>query len=109
MVKEEWKLYLNGGVSICDTWATRDVELMQYTGLLDKNGKEIYERDILGGTWGDGYIDYCEKCKSFEYFMKVFGCANCSGDISWQEVVEDNGKLEVIGNVFENPELLEVK
>ena len=88
------------------TFADDDYEFMQYTGLHDKNGKEIYEDDILGGTWGDGYIDYCEKCKSFEYFFVWNECTACSGDIMWVEVVEDDGKLEVIGNIYENRDLL---
>jgi len=45
----------------------------------------------------------------FEFIMNLFGCAQCSGDIAWYEVVEDDGKLEVIGNIYENPELLETK
>ena len=76
---------------------------MQYTGLKDKRGREIYEGDILGGMWGDGYIGYCDKCKSFEYFMVGGGCSACEGDSFWHELVEDNGRLEVWGNIYETP------
>jgi uncharacterized phage protein (TIGR01671 family) len=82
--------------------------VMQFTGLLDKQGKEIYEGDILGGIWASGWIAWCEKCKSFEYFIDGFGCASCERDIYWQEVIEDEKRLEVIGNIYENTELLEV-
>ena len=79
---------------------------LQFIDKLDKNGKEIFEGDILGGMWGEGHISYCDNCKSFEYFMREFGCSSCSGDTFWSEVVESNF-LEVIGNIWENPELLE--
>lgn len=77
----------------------------QYTGLKDKNGKEIYEGDILGGIWESGFISWCEKCKQFQYHSAGIGCMACSGDVHWCEIVEDDGKLEVIGNIHENPEL----
>ncbi len=82
-------------------------QLMQYTGLHNKNGGEVYEGDILSGEWGDGWIAYCDKCKCFQYIMKDFGCSRCLGDCMWSEAVEDDGKLEVIGSVYSNPELLE--
>ena len=87
-------------------WQGRDNELeyMQYTGLKDKNRVEIYEGDKLGGTWAEGYIQWCDKCKSFEFFMDEFGCSWCSRDISWEEVVDNKNFLEVIGNIYENPE-----
>lgn len=79
------------------------------TGLKDKNGKEIYEGDILGGIWESGSISRCEKCKQFQYHSTGIGCMACSGDVHWCEIVEDDGKLDVIGNIHENPELLEEK
>jgi len=84
-----------------------DCEFEQYTGLKDKNGKEIYEGDILGDMWGGGYIAWCDKCKQFQYHISTHECMACLGDVQWYELVNDNGKLEVIGNIHENHELLE--
>ena len=76
-------------------------ELMQYTGLKDKNGKEIYEGDIVQGRIKDEGIDvkgivvYCE-CGY--YFIKD------KDDEVEICIISD---LEVIGNIYENPELLE--
>ena len=80
---------------------------LQFTGLHDKNGKELYEGDILGDNWRGGYVDYCDKCKSFQYFMQGVGCFWCSGDVRWDEIVEDDGKLVIIGNIYQNSHLLD--
>lgn len=80
--------------------------LEQYTGLKDKNGKEVYAGDILGGIWESGFISWCEKCKQLQYHSADIDCMACSGDVYWYELAEDDGKLEVIGNVHENADLL---
>ena len=65
--------------------------LMQYTGLKDKNGKEIYEGDILDATWG-----YRGEVEMDTFLMATLECT-----------ISDD--VEVIGNIYENPELLEEK
>lgn len=88
-----------------DDWFNFDAdEIEQCTGLKDKNGKFVFEGDALGGYYG-GYVKWCDHCKSFNLF---FGdeCAACNGDVLWAEVVEDDGKLEVVGNLHQNPELI---
>lgn len=78
------------------------------TNLKDKNGKLIYEGDILGGIY-HGYIAYCPACKCFQFHIKDYGCLACEGDLHWYELVESESgnELEVIGNIYENPKLLD--
>ena len=64
----------------------------QYTGLLDKNGKEIYEGDILR-IFGKGYNEQVK----FNYGFYSVGF-NILNDVTT--------RAEVIGNIHENPELL---
>jgi uncharacterized phage protein (TIGR01671 family) len=66
----------------------------QYTGLKDKNGKEIYEGDILKYEW-DGE----EKVDAIEFSPPIF---TYRGSMRWSL-----HRDEVIGNIYENPELLE--
>ena len=85
--------------------------LMQCTGLKDKNGKLIYEGDIIKQDGDNFEIKYCEKCKSYQCFGKVSWvkekyCYACEGDYIWSEFIEVLDKAEVIGNIYENKELL---
>lgn len=95
----------------------KDVELMQFTGLKDKNNKEIYERDILkvqfhyfGDTkvneYKDGVVKFNEA--SFDIYRGDIDVAYWEYWDSLSEVALNN-LVEIIGNVYKNPELLKEK
>jgi uncharacterized phage protein (TIGR01671 family) len=81
--------------------------LMQFTGLKDKNGKEIYEGDIIRNSmqsarcgyvieWWDGrfraiFYNHGERIESINYSTPYF---------------DRTDDVEVIGNIYENPELI---
>jgi uncharacterized phage protein (TIGR01671 family) len=93
-----------------DDWKLKeDVELMQFTGLKDKNGKEIYEGDIIkwrkhprkaevgGVVWNEDSASFC--IKDQDDLEKARGF--------WRPIsFHAMNSLEVLGNVHENPELL---
>jgi uncharacterized phage protein (TIGR01671 family) len=119
--------------------------LMQYTGLLDKNGKEIYEGDIVLGRYyilgadkdnvnvvppNNYYEVYDSKKHSKEYFNikntpKCFWKGQKSEVVSFGEIITDaemgdskflawkygdnsilESEIEIIGNIYDNPELI---
>src|ERR1035438_214378 len=84
----------------------QDYTFMLWSGLITKDADKIYEGDILGGFWENGFIGWCDKCKSLQYHALGF-CFACEGDVHWYELVEEDGKLEVLGNIYENRDLLE--
>ena len=72
-----------------------DVEIMQYTGLKDKNGKEIYEGDVLSGKTLVGFED--------GMFVPHY---NMGREERLEDIEGWNKTREIIGNIYENPELL---
>ena len=72
-----------------------ELEIMQFTGLQDKRGKDVYEGDIIREGGRIVCIRYSEKYARFEYTIPT-GIAGLYGFYG-----------EVIGNIKDNPELLE--
>jgi len=77
-------------------------EVMQFTGLKDSHGKEIYEGDIVSDHIGVGVIEYVEKYAAFRINYQNMEC-------KWFYDYTLDGEresIEVIGNIYENPELI---
>lgn len=102
-----------------------DLILMQYTGLKDKNGKEIYEGDVLSYkhiTYSDCSKTKIEEIEEESFIeiityspmtsivkphsknVKCFGYDNVNKECLILDLTSD--EVEVIGNIYENPELL---
>ena len=117
---ESIRFYINeidlcwGGICESDCFDFKDVILMQSTGLKDKNGKEIFEGDIVKTTRFFGRAD--EVGGFYEYDKEIIGVVKQlegawvidTGSEAvnlWTEIEEN----EVIGNVYEQPEYLKKK
>ncbi len=89
-----------------------EVVIMQYTGLKDKNGKEIYEGDII--TYHNfikftGIVWWCDKDATYLVDLsqtknKFINTSN--HQITLSSVLGGDNNTEIIGNIYENPELL---
>lgn len=77
----------------------------QFTGLYDKDGKEIYEGDIL--KWDKGRL-YVVKFLDGMFYASVEECnEGILGGFPLHRLTEyEDGKCEIIGNISDNPELL---
>lgn len=81
-----------------------DVNLMRSTGLHDKNGKEVFVGDIIKCTRGCPHEVYLEKEYGGTYVggMPAIYLKGIREGYAW------TGAEEILGNIYENPELLEV-
>ncbi|AXO94305.1 hypothetical protein MCCC1A01412_27005 [Bacillus anthracis] len=81
-------------------------DLMQYTGLKDKNGKKIFGGDILKDLDElPFYVEYSEKLGAFCFVDKFDSYGETkytTKDLHWED-------LELVGNIYENPELLDIE
>ncbi|EOI54814.1 YopX family protein [Enterococcus gilvus] len=88
---------LKGKKCFTEIFDFEDIELMQSTGLKDKNGVEIFEGDV-------GWDDHLEVNGKVIYDEGKF-------IYEWENICDDlcevNADIDVIGNIYENPELLE--
>lgn len=103
-------------INVNAAWRTfEEIELMQSTGLRDKNGVEIFEGDVVRYTWDMlSDVNATEKGKKVR-ISKVFwsdwraswavGKKSCNNDLF--RYARNGNTVEVIGNVWENPNLLE--
>ena len=90
-----------------DYYSLDDIELMQYTGIKDKNGKEIYEGDIL--RYSFPYDRRLRHISPVSYLdtQASFGIVDFYGNNIPLYDIPTNNYFEVIGNIYENEELLQ--
>ena len=104
------------------TWFTfENVELVQYTGLKDKNGKEIFEGDIIyweidNGVGIESYtaiVKWSESLveegwnQTYKWLVGYTGNYYCGSYDELSTPAAYNDALQITGNIYENPELLE--
>lgn len=101
LVQEKWKQ----GKAIMikketTAWSVLEDTVGQYTGLHDKNGKEIYEGDIVKIKYRD------EDIGKVIYEHNGFSIDVTNMNKNYGRVSFVNNFMEVIGNIYDNPELL---
>jgi uncharacterized phage protein (TIGR01671 family) len=102
--KEDW-IGVNStdsiGINYVDNHCPNEYELMQFTGLTDKNGVEIYEGDILAYRDGEWSYDAIVTWGDWGWYM--VGIEHNDNYI-FEDIDADSH--EIIGNIYDNPELL---
>lgn len=113
-VEDEYFDLIEPNKNVADPNANRvwrresDVILMQSTGLFDKNGAEIFEGDIVVNQYGNvGYIAYLKQEAGFVVVLKKSDYR--LGHRNTGESYDVTNNHSIIGNVYQNPELVEVE
>lgn len=86
---------------------SHDLELMQSTGLKDKNGVEVFQGDVV--VHEEGEYSYKGIVLKGKYYFYIEG-VNINDSFSFDDISNTligEADFEVIGNIYENPELLE--
>ena len=103
--------YINGKIVSSKT-------IGQYTGLTDKNGKKIFEGDIIRAITLDtgteeiavvcfgNFIDENNGDEYIGFYIEFDGIKTTAAQLAMEEC---KNRIEIIGNIFDNPELLEVE
>lgn len=105
-----FNIFTGGWIGEKGDYELPHIVLMQFTGLKDKNGKEIYEGDIVRvyipnytGEYIMATIEFCSGC----FGIRVAGNPILNNAVGQFKAFNENTEgIEVIGNVYENPELL---
>ena len=103
---EEKKAALSNGIIKLLNVDSKQFELLQYTGLKDKNGKEIYEGDIIKYKFPyDRRLKHISPVKFLETEASFGIKDRYENEIPLYRIAANN-YFEVIGNIYENEELL---
>lgn len=95
-----------GGLAFVENENWENYEIMQFTGIFDKNGKKVFEGDVIGKFEDDrdilALVEYCAP----EFRLKLMGLRGKDNYVCMYNMKREGCDKMVIGNKFENPWLI---